>query len=319
MEWQQRLTKGRRRGSTQALPAGTAEVGRQFEQFKSSIASSCEISSLKVAETWLHSGVSRACIGKVDELDKLTGFENLAWLFTCDSRNRGIIRQGFDEAALLWEAVKATSGSILEIGRNVAGSTVLLAAAGPAREIYSIDIKSNVHPACAKFLSRSGAKGRVHLLVCDSRRSLPALEFGFLFIDGDHSLDGVLADVCAHWDALQTRTDCPALAAFHDALPNDNFKWRDANRRLHRVLIRLKNKFRKRQKPEIAPDYEPGVLRVCQSLIHLGLAARWDAAGSMCVLRKLADLPGDFSQQVRNARIAGIIEAFSLKESTSPD
>src|SRR5436190_12142196 len=49
-------------------------------------------------------------------------FEDLVWLFRCDSRNRGIIRQGFDEAALLWKAVKATSGNILEVGRNLAGS-----------------------------------------------------------------------------------------------------------------------------------------------------------------------------------------------------
>ena len=63
------------------------------------------------------------------------GFEDLAWLFTCDSRNRGLIRQGFDEAALLWKAVKTTTGNILEIGRNFGGSTVLLAVAGPDREI----------------------------------------------------------------------------------------------------------------------------------------------------------------------------------------
>ena len=68
------------------------------------------------------------------------GFEDLSWLFTCDSRNRGRIRQGFDEAALLWKAAKATAGNILEIGRNLAGSTALLAAAAdPDRAIFSID------------------------------------------------------------------------------------------------------------------------------------------------------------------------------------
>ena len=30
-------------------------------------------------------------------------FEDLAWLFTCDSRNRGLIRQGFDEAGDVME------------------------------------------------------------------------------------------------------------------------------------------------------------------------------------------------------------------------
>src|SRR5437588_2482754 len=93
-------------------------------------------------------------------------FEDLAWLFTCDSRNRGLIRQGFDEAALLWKAVKTTRGDILEIGRNFAGSTVLLAAAAPDRQIYSIDNRSHEDAACRDYLTRN--RERVHLLVTDS-------------------------------------------------------------------------------------------------------------------------------------------------------
>ena len=230
------------------------------------------------------------------------GFENLAWLFTCDSRNRGLIRQGFDEAALLWKAVKATSGNILEIGRNLAGSTVLLAAgAGPGREIYSIDNRSNEDRACKNYLAQAENKSRVHLMVADSRAPLRNLRFGFLFIDGDHTFEGVLADVVAHWNALQSSNEKPALVAFHDALPNDNFKWRDADRKLKRVSIRVKNKFRKRQKPEVAPAYEPGVLKVCDELVRQGLAANWRSAGSMLVMRKLADLPENFSKVARKA------------------
>src|SRR5436305_353405 len=137
--------------------------------------------------------MTQALIAKVDEpiLETGEGFEDLAWLFTCDSRNRGLIRQGFDEAALLWKAVKATSGNILEIGRNLAGSTVLLAAAaGPDREIYSIDKRSNEDRACKSYLARSKHKQRVHLLVADSRAPLPNLGFGILFVDGDHTSDG---------------------------------------------------------------------------------------------------------------------------------
>jgi hypothetical protein len=228
------------------------------------------------------------------------GFEDLAWIFTCDSRNRGLIRQGFDEAAVLWKAIKATSGNILEVGRNLAGSTVLLAAAtGPDREIYSIDNRSHENRACKDYLARAANKGRVHLLLADSRVPLPNLKFGFLFIDGDHTFEGVLADVLAHWNALQSSGENPALAAFHDALPNDNFKWRDADRRLKRLWIRVKNKFRKRQKPEVAPDYEPGVSKVCDELIRQGLAAKWRSAGSMLVMRKLGNLPGNFSEVAR--------------------
>ena len=228
------------------------------------------------------------------------GFEDLAWLFTCDSRNRGLIRQGFDEAALLWKSVKATAGNILETGRNLAGSTALLAAAsGRDREIYSIDNRSNEQLACKDYLARPENRARVHLLVADSRRSLPNLKFGLLFIDGDHTFQGVLADVVAHWNALQSSNDHPALAAFHDALPNQNFKWRDENRKFHRFTTRLKNKFRVRQKPEIAPAYEFGVFLVCEALIDFGLATRWGAASSMYVLKKIGDLPPDFAERVR--------------------
>jgi predicted O-methyltransferase YrrM len=229
-------------------------------------------------------------------------FEDLTWLFTCDSRNRGIIRQGFDEAALLWKTVKATAGDILEIGRNQAGSTVLLAAAAPGRAIYSVDIKSKEHPACARFLLRAENKDRVHRIVADSRKPLPGVTFGFLFIDGDHSFEGVLADVVAHWNALRTDHARFGLAVFHDAVPNENFRWRDEGRKLNRFWIRLKNRFRKQKKPEIAPDYETGVLSVCETLIKLGLAVRSAEAGSMLVIRKLADLPQNFTEVARKAQ-----------------
>ena len=221
-------------------------------------------------------------------------FEDLVWLFCCDSRNRAIIRQGFDEAGLLWKAVKATSGNILEIGRNHAGSTVLLAAASPGRTVYSIDINPKHHRRCDDYFDRLEIRERVRLLVIDSRKTLPDVNYGFLFIDGDHSFQGVLADVIAHWNGLRASDGKPALAAFHDALPNDNFKWRDSGRRFNRFWIRLKNKFRTRQKSEIALDYEVGVNRVCQKLIDEGLAERWGAASSVLVLKKLADLPSDF-------------------------
>jgi len=251
----------------------------------------------------LRSVMSQAFIGSVEESKESAGegFEDLAWIFTCDSRNRGLIRQGFDEAALLWKAVKATSGNILEIGRNLAGSTVLLAAAADRdREIYSIDNRSNEDRACKNYLARPEHKARVHLLVADSRAALPNLRFGLLLIDGDHTFEGVLADAVAHWNSAEME----ALVAFHDAVPNDNFKWRDADRRLKRFAIRAKNKFRKEKKPEIGPAYEVGVLKVCNELIRQGLATKWNSAASMLVLRKLADLPPDFPAIVRRANLS---------------
>jgi len=250
--------------------------------------------------------MTQALIAKVDEpiLETGEGFEDLAWLFTCDSRNRGLIRQGFDEAALLWKAVKATSGNILEIGRNLAGSTVLLAAAaGPDREIYSIDKRSNEDRALRANIAALGLSEHVSIVRSTSEEA--ARDWGnpidLLFIDGDHTFEGVLTDVVAHWNALQASDEKPALVAFHDALPNENFKWRDADRKMNRLWIRLKNKFRKQQKPEVAPGYEPGILKVCDELIRQGLASKWRSAGSMLVLRKLADLPRNFSEIAQNA------------------
>ena len=247
----------------------------------------------------LRRSLTHGFMAVVSDLNPLPGhnFEDLTWLFTCDSRNRGLIRQGFDEAALLWKTVKATGGNILEIGRNFGGSTVLLtAAAGTDRDIYSIDNRSHEDSACKNYLVRPDNQQRVHLLVTDSRKALPNIRFGLLFIDGDHSFEGVLADVLAHWNSLQSSDGGLALAAFHDALPNDNFKWRDADRRLNRVWTRIKNKFRRRQKAEIAQDYEPGVKRVCDELIRRGVATKWRSAGSMLVLQKLTDLPRGFAE-----------------------
>jgi predicted O-methyltransferase YrrM len=225
-------------------------------------------------------------------------FHDLVWLFQCDSRNRGIIRQGFDEAALLWKAVKATSGDILEIGRNQGGSTALLAAASIDRAVYSIDIRDRTHPAVRDLLERPHIKGRVRLLLADSRQALPEQTFGLLFIDGDHSFEGVLADTIAHWNALRSAGTFPALAAFHDAIPNENFRWRDSHRKVHRLLTRAKNRLRKKKKSVIARDFEEGVYRVCHKLIELGCAEPWAAAaGSMFVLKKLRDLPEDFAER----------------------
>jgi len=68
---------------------------------------------------------------------KTLGFEDMAHLFTCDNRNRGIIRMNFDEAALLWKTVLGTSGDMLEIGRYDGGSTELIRAAAHHQKLTS--------------------------------------------------------------------------------------------------------------------------------------------------------------------------------------
>jgi len=205
------------------------------------------------------------------------GFEDMAWLFACDNRNRRILRQNFDEAALLWKCVKATRGSILEIGRLYAGSTVFLAAAAGDRKVVSIDIGPKHHPSAERYLFRPGVRERVELIVGDSRRSLPGRKFGMLFIDGDHSEEGVTADTAAHWASLEGVDGAPPLAVFHDAVPNPGLEHCGAE------------------------NHFEGVRILCERLVELGVAAEGPRAGSVQVLQKLAELPAGFGARVAAA------------------
>lgn len=201
---------------------------------------------------------------------RAAGFEDCAWLFSCDNRNRGILRQNVDEAAILWKACQQTAGPILEIGRRHAGSTCLLAMASGDRRIVSVDIDPQHHPDAEAFLSRPGVRERLDLRIGDSRVPIEGAHFGLIFIDGDHSYEGVLADTLAHWPSLQSFDGKPPLAVYHDAVPNPGLRHAGAD------------------------NHCEGVLRLCQQLIEAGVARSIGSAGSMLVLEKLAELPAGF-------------------------
>lgn len=190
-------------------------------------------------------------------------FEDIVFLFTSDNRNRGIIRMNFDEAACLWKAVQSTEGRILEIGRRHGGSTVLLLAASSAdRPVISIDIEPAHHPVAEEFFARPEVASRLQLIVGDSR--VPRSEsVGLLFVDGDHTYEGVAADVAAHWAQLVPG----GLAVFHDAVPNDGLAFN------HEI------------------NHCPGVTDVCQRLLDKQVGQSVASAGSVLVLKKQAELP----------------------------
>lgn len=197
-------------------------------------------------------------------------FEDCTWLFTNDNRNRGIIRLNFDEAGLLWRCLGETGGDILEIGRKWGGSTCLLLEGAPGRRITSIDIDPQHHPLSDQRFAKPDAADRLDLLVQDSRVRLTDRQFGFLFIDGDHSYEGVTADTQAHWNDLSATDGKLALAAFHDAVPNDGLGYCS----------------------EI--NHCPGVEQACRELVDAGKARTWASTGSMLVLEKRADIPDGF-------------------------
>lgn len=127
-----------------------------------------------------------------------------------------------DEAALLVAAAdRAPQGAQVEIGRFTGGSTLLLAAAArrAGRErVHSIDIEHK--PVVDYLLSRHELQPHVWLHegpsadIADSwRSSQPEPSIGFLFIDGEHSYEGVTADL-SHWTPLVVNG---GLVALHDA------------------------------------------------------------------------------------------------------
>jgi len=156
----------------------------------------------------------------------IENFEDLYWLFTCNYGNRGTIQMDFDEASYLFRAVRQFQPrQIVEIGRWLGGSTVLISTAKSRDAVFtSLDIKmfddkklpfvrehaedSNVQ----QFLNRIGDTN-THMLVADSRKYVPDSKIDFLFLDGDHSYEGIKADY-DHWVQF---LNPGAHLLFHDA------------------------------------------------------------------------------------------------------
>jgi predicted O-methyltransferase YrrM len=162
----------------------------------------------------------------------LDGFEDLAMLFSSNRLNHGIATLQIDEAALLYRlAGEVPSGStVAEIGRFKGGSTVLIASALPeGAHLYSYDLHAAVETdvpgahlddELRKVLSRYGLDGRVNLVVGDSHTvEHPPGTLALLFVDGDHSYDGVRAD-WLHW---RDRVAPGGHLLFHDAVATGGY------------------------------------------------------------------------------------------------
>jgi predicted O-methyltransferase YrrM len=135
-------------------------------------------------------------------LGRVAGFEDLYWLFTPNAADHGLSRLEIDEAALVFAVVREMGAPrAIEIGRFRGGSTFLLAAAGA--RVLSIDIDEDRSmrdtPPLERALERFGLADRVEVVVGDSR-TYPAERdsFDLAFLDGDHTYEGVRADV-EHW------------------------------------------------------------------------------------------------------------------------
>ncbi len=119
-------------------------------------------------------------------------FEDLIWLFNSNTSSRGIVRLNIAEGALLYKyCKKKKNGTLLEIGRKFGGSTVIMASALSTGKLYSIDVVR--HTEAEK--NTESLSGKIVFIDGNSSKCKWEKKIDLLFIDGDHSYEGVKSDV----------------------------------------------------------------------------------------------------------------------------
>lgn len=172
-------------------------------------------------------------------------FEDLAFLFTSSTANRGLCRLDFDEAACVYKHVKylALNNSNIqgiEIGRAAGGSTILILSAFLEGKgfLISLDNKPTNDILLTERLSKLKLLPLVHLVKMDSRFYTTKMEFNFAFIDGDHSYEATKRD----YEKFGSKVKPGGYIIFHDmgqSRPNAEFDKRLFP--LYRELIKDKS------------------------------------------------------------------------------
>lgn len=193
-----------------------------------------------------------------------TDFAELScWIFAASLNNHRVVHQRIDEGSMLWRAVKMSNGPILEVGRAAGGSTLILLGASGDRPVISVD-RAPQHANIAQHVfDRDDVAKRLTLHRQTSREPIPETEFGIVFIDADHSYEGVCHDIGTFWNQLKSYDGKPPLAAFHDAADNPITYVEPVKTACEELLA------------------EPGAARIVES---------W---GSMLVLEKTGDIDAD--------------------------
>ncbi len=169
-------------------------------------------------------------------------FLELLWLFNSPRETRNIIRLDLHEAGLLYKYASQqwtkmpkdeTGNVILEIGRYWAGSTVLLAMAthDTKVKIVSVDVVEGCHdPDADDWLNNYEEKERIDIRVANSW-TMKNFPISLLFVDGDHTYEGVKKDFIHHWNYLNgpclahdyTDPTCEGVTEFIDEWINDGY------------------------------------------------------------------------------------------------
>jgi predicted O-methyltransferase YrrM len=203
---------------------------------------------------------TRRIVDGIEDFGKADFAQLTCWLFASSLINHKIIGGRLDEGSLLWRAVKMSGGPILEVGRDHGGSTLVLLGASGSRFVVSIDRAPDHARISDIVFSRPDVSRRLKLYNQSSREPIAESEFGMIFIDADHSYEGICQDIGTYWNMLKPFDGKPAIAVFHDAADNPITYVEPVKHACEELLS------------------EPGVARVVES---------W---GSMLVLEKLNDI-----------------------------
>jgi predicted O-methyltransferase YrrM len=159
-------------------------------------------------------------------------FQHLAGLFASTSLDHAVISMPIRQAAYMFGLVRQMKArKVVEIGRYKGGSTLLIAAAMNGEgNFWSIDLgdkevrirSSGSRPfdeQIADICSRLGLQ--VNLLVGDSRTiEVDTGEVDLVFIDGDHSYEGVRSD----FERFGKRVRIRGAVLFDDAFDEEIFR-----------------------------------------------------------------------------------------------
>jgi predicted O-methyltransferase YrrM len=160
--------------------------------------------------------------------EHVSGFEDLAFLFSSTILAHGVASLRLDEAAFLYRLVREEQPRTgVEIGRFRGGSTFVIASALEGGVLHSYDLETRQGHSGAELdrqladaLERYGLSDRVRLHVGNSRTADPPAErIELLFVDGDHREAGVRADV-ERWSPYLGRGGHLLL---HDAVAAPDF------------------------------------------------------------------------------------------------
>jgi len=160
-------------------------------------------------------------------------FEHLAGLFASTSLDHAVISMPIRQAAYLFGLIRQTKArKVIEIGRYKGGSTLVIAGAMDGEgQFWSIDLgdkearlhdRSLCRPFDEQIADASARLGlQVNLLVGDSRTiQVDTGEVDLVFIDGDHSYEGVKSD----FERFGKRVRIGGGVLFDDAFDEDLFK-----------------------------------------------------------------------------------------------